>query len=192
MRANDDCVDAARQAMRRGDSGLTSFPGLLKKMLREECWKRRIIIKTGQLVEFSRIEDFVTTLPLEGLGATMDLVKRICGADAEALDLLDRALKGGERQGERRDIVDNVNEVRSSPDGNSAGRALRKLRDSAPEMHARVIAGEMSPHAAMVAAGFRSRAISVPDDPVKAAIRLKRHFQGNRLDELIQALETER
>ena len=60
------------------------------------------------------------------------LIERMVQDDPEALDLLDRAC--GSRQGERTDLVDNVHEVRHQerPSGNSAARALRKLRRDAP------------------------------------------------------------
>jgi threonine aldolase len=48
-------------------------------------------------------------------------------------------------------------------------------------------AGELSPHAAMVLAGFRERLITVQDDPEKAAKRLALHFKGERLRALIIA-----
>lgn len=68
--------------------------------------------------------------------------------------MLDDALRG--RQGERTDLVDNINKV-NRPDGTSKDRALRKLRTDAPELHEKVLAGELTPHAAMVQAGFRHR-----------------------------------
>jgi hypothetical protein len=46
------------------------------------------------------------------------------------------------------------------PDGTSAARALRKLRQDRPDIHARVLSGELSPHAGMVEAGFRKKAKS--------------------------------
>jgi hypothetical protein len=43
------------------------------------------------------------------------------------------------------------------PTGTSRACALRRLRDQRPDIHARVLAGEISPHAGMVEAGFRKR-----------------------------------
>jgi hypothetical protein len=60
-------------------------------------------------------------------------------ADPVTLDLLDQALAG--RQGERTDLVDNVNEV-SRPTGNTEAQALRRLRKDRPDLHARVLNGE--------------------------------------------------
>lgn len=59
--------------------------------------------------------------------------------------------------------LDNV-QVSSSqkyPSGNAASAALRRLRKDKPDLHSRVLEGELSPHAAMVEAGFRH------DPPVK-------------------------
>jgi hypothetical protein len=43
------------------------------------------------------------------------------------------------------------------PTGNSAAAALRRLERQRPDLLDRVLAGELSPHAAMLAAGFRKR-----------------------------------
>ena len=80
-------------------------------------------------------------------------VHSIIRDDTEALDLLDQAMKG--RQGERTDLVDIINEVR--PNGTSRDQALRRLRKDRPDLHAKVLAGELSAHRAMVEAGFRHR-----------------------------------
>lgn len=79
--------------------------------------------------------------------------------------------------------------------GNSVGYFLRRLdregRDN-PEiraLHERVLAGELSAHAAAVLAGFIEKAISIPAEPTAAARRLLRHFQGDRLAQLIHELQ---
>jgi hypothetical protein len=45
----------------------------------------------------------------------------------------------------------------SRPAGNSAAAALRRLERQRPDLLDQVLAGEISPHAAMIAAGFRKR-----------------------------------
>jgi hypothetical protein len=79
----------------------------------------------------------------------------LCPDDPEELDLLDRVTVG--KQGERTDLVYNVNEVEEKeerPSGNSRQRALRRLRKSRPDLHERVLRKELSAHAAMKKAGF--------------------------------------
>jgi hypothetical protein len=55
--------------------------------------------------------------------------------------------------------VDNAMSVvnGSRPTGNSAAAALRRLERQRPDLLDKVLAGELSPHAAMIAAGFRNR-----------------------------------
>jgi len=87
-----------------------------------------------------------------GMGSTVAITKALLRDDKVASDLLDQALQG--KQGRRSDLVSNSNEV-ARPVGTTRDQALRRLRKDAPELHAQVLAGELSPHAAMVEAGFR-------------------------------------
>jgi hypothetical protein len=151
LRINDDVVDSLRRSIYYGGNSLKDVPALIKRVLSDGMWRDRIIAKTDERVTFDRFEQFVSAAPLKGLGASVDL--------------LDRTV--AHRQGERTDLYNNVKEVESAPVGNSAEYALRKLRKDAPELHARVIAGDLSPHGAMVEAGFRRR--PVPLDQAKRA-----------------------
>jgi hypothetical protein len=73
-------------------------------------------------------------------------VRRVISDDPETLDLLDQAMQ---RPSSIHAGVDIVN-ASERPQGNSSDRALRKLRTDAPELHADVLAGRLSAHAAMV------------------------------------------
>lgn len=60
------------------------------------------------------------------------------------------------------------------PRGTSKDYALRRLRKDAPELHAGVLAGNLSAHAAMVQAGLRPKTFTVraeSADTVVAALR---------------------
>lgn len=191
----DSIVECLRGAMRDGAMGLGQVPALLKRVLVDDCWRSRVVKRTGEVVEFDRFDRFVVTAPLEGLGTTLETFRNLIKHDVEALDLYDRAVKESERQGERTDLHDIIREVQQATldYGTSEQYALRKLRDDAPTLHASVIKGELSPHAAMVQAGFRKPTATVPThDPEAAARRLARHFAGDRLDALIAALEVHR
>jgi hypothetical protein len=54
----------------------------------------RVIQQTGEFIRFESFADFVKTKPLEGLGADVSMLQRMCGSDIEALDLIDRAVQG--------------------------------------------------------------------------------------------------
>src|SRR5512139_91447 len=151
----DIVVDAFRAGLFRGDGALQSLPGLLKRILREELWRDRVIYKTGERAQFHDFAEFVCTAPLDGLGADIDLVRRMVAVDTEATDLLDRALQRP-HGGKRAPKFDNV-QLATEAVGNSRAAALRRLRKDRPDLHARVVADELSPHAAMIEAGFRKR-----------------------------------
>ena len=82
-------------------------------------------------------------------------------------------------------------EKRQPFQGNSAGYAARRLSKNRPDLFERVLSGELSCHAAMIEAGFRTRTITVPIDPEQAAPILRRAFTADQL-ETILALALER
>jgi hypothetical protein len=183
----DHVVQSLSQALSYGETGLSTVPKLIKRCLREECWRDRVLERTGERVKFDRFEEFVRTPPLEGLGADVDLVKRIVKDDKEALDLLDQAMqtKPGRPAKAEEETLDNV---QGFPSGNSESAALRRLRKDRPDLLARVIEGEVSAHAAMVAAGFRPKTITIRLDVQHAAKTLVRHFSSDELRELRKLL----
>ena len=188
---NEVIVRDFRTLLERKQSGLAEIPGALKRILSQECWRcRELPERRGKLVEFSRFVDFITTPPLEGLGATVPLLRNLLRGDLEALDLFDKATTG--RQGERLDLVDNINKV-SRPDGTSRAQALRRLRKVRPTLHSAVLAGDLSPHRAMVMAGLRPRTATIRiDDPAAAIRSLLRYFTAKVLLRAIHDLARRR
>lgn len=183
-KVNNVWVEALGSALLRGGAALENVPGLLKRLLREEAW-REFQPKIGPVVRHERFADFVTTPPVQGLGASVELVRRIVADDVEALDLLDRALQG-KHGGDR------TKSANSTLDPNGRGTtkdyALRRLRKDAPELHAEVLAGRLSAHAAMVKAGFRPRTFTVRPEPKSAARTLRKYMTREQLLELARLL----
>lgn len=186
LRENDSYVQGLRIAIREGTFGLSDVPELIKRVILEDAWREREIEQTGQVATFKRFVDFVAAKPLDGLGTDLATVKRLCRDDAGAVDLIDRVTQHA--SGPQQTTGNNVPELR--PEGNSAAKALRRLRKDRPDLHARVLSGELSPHAAAVEAGFRRRTITVPLEPEAAAAALRRHFTPDQLASLIDLLET--
>jgi hypothetical protein len=58
-----------------------------------------------------------------------------------------------------RDVYNNESDIHVRPSGTSAAAALRRLRKHRPDIHARVLAGEISANAGMVEAGFRKKRV---------------------------------
>jgi hypothetical protein len=62
------------QAYKKGEGGLKNVPGLLLRIINEGLWRKRKI-RTGEIVEFDKFEDFVTGMPPEGLGENPEMLK---------------------------------------------------------------------------------------------------------------------
>lgn len=183
LRHNANLVDALGSALRSGDHGLKTVPALLKRVLVEQSWQT-FITQRGELVEHERFADFAMEPPLRGIGASLDLIRRIVEPDREALDLLDRALQNPVGTNEGINIMNSL-----APRGTSKEYALRKLRKDAPELHARVLAGDLSPHAAMIEAGFRPPSFTVrATTPESIAAALQRKLPPEVLNEVKRLL----
>lgn len=77
----------------------------------------------------------------------------------------------------------------AAPTGTSREAGLRRLRKDRPDLHAEVLAGALSTHAAMVKAGFRRRALTVPvDTPENMARALRRNLPPEAVTELAKLL----
>ena len=186
LRQRGTLVDALGSAVFHGGTALNDVPTLLRRVLEQEVW-RDFETPLHEKVHYDRFEDFVAAPPSKGLGADIGLIRRIVANDRITMDLLDQVLQG--RQGERTDLIphlyDNVQEVAKAPTGNSSNAALRRLRAQRPDLHARVLAHELSPHAAMIMAGFRHPTFTAPSNDVPGLARaLRRRFDANQLREL--------
>ena len=185
LRANGSLIDSLGSMLSNGGSSLRIVPDLLRRVLLEDAW-REFETKLGVISRPMSFAEFVVTPPLRGLGASVALVRRIVADDIEVTDLLDQALRQPVGHPLTRDIVTD------RADGNNRAGALRRLRDQQPELHTAVLAGELSPHAAMVQAGYRPRTVTVPiDDDQRLAAALRRHLDPERRKTLSAALLAE-
>jgi len=184
------------EAFSDGERNLTSIPMLVKTIIREGMWREFYVERTKQLVTHTRFADFVAAQPMEGLGGDIKLLKRTCSGDEDALKLLNSIDEAEEEapavfHGNRytSSAVDNVNSTRR-PDGNSRQHALRRLRTSRPDLHALVLDKKLSPHAAMIEAGYRVKSMTIPADPTHAAQYLKHRFTKAEFDAFKKELLT--
>lgn len=176
--------DSLGTALRSGDHALGTIPSLLKRVLADGTW-REFVTKREEHVHHDRLADFITTPPLAGLGSDVALVRRIVADDKEALDLLDQALQNPSSI----HAVSNIHGSIGRPSGTTQARALRKLRNDAPELHADVLAGRLSAHGAMVKAGFRPKTVSVPVTKPEAVARsLLKYMSADDIAKLIAVL----
>lgn len=176
-KGNAVLVEALGSSLRYGGSALEDVPALFKRLMAEEAW-REFVTPRGKVVHHERFASFLATPPTEGIGASVELFRRIIADDPEALDLFDRAMQNPAGVNLSRSDSD----VITIPDsaggrGTSKDYALRKLRKDAPELHAEVLAGNLSAHAAMVKAGFRRKTRTIRlDDADSAAKTIRKHM----------------
>ena len=86
---NGDLCKMAMQCFRKVDGSISSFPGLMKKIIREKAWERRE--HNGRIYELPSLLDLVTRKPLEGWGEDPKAIEALLKSDPEALDLWEEA-----------------------------------------------------------------------------------------------------
>ena len=145
-----DIVQALQDSLTDGKHGLSAVPKLITRIIAEEMWRSFWCAPLNRLAEHSSFESYVVDDLPTGLGVDIRTIKNICRDDAVALDAIDKATQNEPCK----HAVDNVN---GRPAGNSRDAALRRLRKDQPELHAKVLSGELSAHAAMVEAGYRKK-----------------------------------
>ena len=93
---------------------------------------------------------------------------------------------------EAEDNVDNIH-VDQRPSGTSESAALRRLRKDRPDLHAQVLSGEVSAHAASVEAGFRPKRFTVPNanNPASIVSTLRRQLDPETLAMVTKLLAEE-
>jgi len=141
------------QALSSGETGLTYVPVFLLRVLQTNGW-RAFVTPLDDHVVYERFEEFVTTKPVRGLGATVPLLRNLCRNHPDVQRELDKiagplAAHGEIGHGRR---VDNV---KSTNGGNSAEYLSRRLLRDAPEIFAALERGDFpSVRAAAKAAGL--------------------------------------
>lgn len=179
---NDDAekgrvVQLAASCIHGSASSLRNFPGLLKQIIWAKAWERRV--SKGKVVELASLRELITEKPIRGWGEDPKKVEAVIKDDPEALAMFRDAMV--ERPGKRAKTgVDIPNNVRNKEvdAGNSRAYSIDRVkRECEPEVVAKVMAGEMSPNAALVKAGIReNRQVYIPREPVKAAEKLRQQF----------------
>jgi hypothetical protein len=155
--------------------------------------------------------EFVQTAQPKGLGTTIPKLRQICEMAEEPMKLLsmldELSQRGpggannpeglGGKSGKKREVVnrDNItidnerdytaeNERRGAH-GTSREAALRRLRKDRPDLHEQVLSGELTPHEAMLEAGFRKPTATIRLDDMAALVEtLKKRLSPEQIDEI--------
>lgn len=192
LREAGSVVRSFRAALAEGEGGLKAIPGLLLRIIKDELWRDRLDLSSGQRVHFNRFVDFVTTPPIEGLGEDPETLLDLCKKHDAAYKALVGALKG-DHGGDRKSAEYEIKSDNITLDigrGTSRAYGLTWLDENRPDLYEAVLRKEMSVNRAMIQAGQRKKSLSIPLEPESAARRLAKAFDIEGLRRLVAELET--
>jgi hypothetical protein len=187
------------------ESLFETLPLFLQDLFEQGAWIQFKIAEHAPVFDYrpgdaQKFWEFVQTAQPKGLGTTIPKLRQICEMAEEPmklLSLLDELSQRGRGNAtgnnqytvEQSGIDDNIHNSkdRESPTGTSREAALRRLRKDRPDLHEQVINGELTPHRAMVVAGFRNETMTVPKDDMAALVEtLKKRLSPEQIEELIE------
>ena len=182
------------ESLYEATGGLRQFPALLKKVIATRAWERRTV--HGKVVELSSLRELITAKPVSGWGEDPSKVEAVIRDDPEALAAFREAMlgkPGRPKPGRPKAAAESHDNVRGITDehGNSRAYSISRVqRECDAETVAAVMAGAMSPNAALVKAGVReNRQVYIPRDPVAAVQKLRSQFGDDFLEGMRRALD---
>lgn len=203
---NNQIVDNLQKIIRHGGNKLDLLPGYVIMLIEGDAWKQHQIY-CGKEYKFGSFADFVTENPPAGLGSNLATLRRYINASdkpeaIKALNLFDDVTKKGDgnptgsnqysKDGGERGTVDTINSSSNRPTGTTRQAALRRLKKDRPDMHKRVLSGELSANKAMIEAGFRKQRFSSARDPEALAAKIKKEFTREEIDTIKNILSEEK
>ena len=145
---NGILVEALWHAVDHAAGNLEAVPGLVRRVLETGAWRCRSY--KGKTYEHARFVDFIETKPLAGCGWSPEKVVALIEDDAELLAMWRKAMVG--KQGAHSDNI-----TMRPERGTSLAYTLDRLQRERPDLFDRVVAKEISAHAAAIEAGFRHK-----------------------------------
>lgn len=152
-------VSTTIQCFQRADGSLKNFPGLLKKIISEKAWERRV--HNGRVIELSSLRELIESKPVDGWGQDPAKIEAVIRDDVEALamwreEMTEEPGGDGSNRYEIKNPRNNDNIIISKPEqGTSRSYTVARLKQQAPELFEKVVSGELSANAAAIQAGFR-------------------------------------
>jgi hypothetical protein len=166
--------------------GLSNFPGLLKKIIRERAWEERI--EEDEVIRLRNLRELITEKPFRGWGEDPAKVEAIIRDDLEALAMYREAMLGQEG-GDTLHRDTTCNNVTGAVTGNSRAYSVSRVqRECDAATVDAVMRGRMSANAALVSAGLREiRTVYLPRDPSKALDKIRKAMGDEYVKAMIQA-----
>ena len=165
---------------------LENFPGMLKKMIEEKVWERRV--HHGRTYELPNLYALITRKPLEGWGEDPKKIEAIIKDNAEVLAMYREEMV----EGPGRPVGLIHDNIMNKPQGTSRAYSIARVKkDCDPDTVAEVLAGKISPNAALVRSGIRvNRQIFLSQDPAQAAAKIRKAMGEEYAIKLSDSLRT--
>jgi hypothetical protein len=180
------------ESLYEATGGLRQFPSLLKKVIATKAWERRKV--GGKVIELKSLRELIVSKPVHGWGEDPAAVEAVIRDDPEALAAFRKEMEGKPgrpkkpKPGEESD--NNVIQI-DTPQGNCRAYSIARVqRECDSETVAAVMAGEVSPNAALVRAGVReNRQVYIPRSPADAVAKLRRQFGDDFIRAMREAMD---
>lgn len=180
-------VAALREAVRDATYGLEYSPKFLRITLVEGTWKR-FTAPDGRLIRHDDFERFVVTQPYEGLGVTIDAMRKIVSPHKELSAMFEKAL-AGKAVAKPRDYRSAVQQTLFVPSSTRMQLDLDRLQHTSRAIYAKVMRGDISLYEGMIEAGLRDRTLTVrPADIDSTARALRNRLSAPQLAQLKKLL----
>lgn len=145
--ANQQLVQAFWDAVNSSAGNLETIGPLVRKLLTTGAWQDREVPQLGRVVHFDRFVDFIRTKPLEGCGWSEKKVEMLIKDDKRLLADWHEAITNP--KGHHHDNI-----MMKALQGTSLSYIVSRLKRQRPDLFEKVVAREMSAHAAAIEAGF--------------------------------------
>ena len=185
-RSAEDCLAAT--------GTLSSFPGLLKKIIKTEAWKHRHIVDTrgmprsgvsGGIIELPNLRALITEKPLKGWGEDPTKIEAVIRDDPECLVLYREAMTLPVGTNQHNNNI--ITQTEKTTQGTSKSYTLDRLKRESPELYQQVTEKKISANAAAIQAGFRKKTVSVAlGDPQRLVVSLRNHMTVDQWEEFVQ------
>jgi hypothetical protein len=180
-----DLINDAQRALGEGTGKLLKLlPLYVKRIIEDDLWRGRTKGPQDDGAPFTSFREFVEYPLWFGLECSWDKLMRYCEDDAECRALLLEQVEPAKGHGGARKQADNIR----LKHGDSQQYLISRLKRDNPDLAESVIRGELTAHAAALAAGFRKPTKSIPvDSPASAVRALLRVFDPEELAAALDA-----
>jgi hypothetical protein len=187
----------------RGIGSINVIPVQIIRIIKDGLWKQYFMENIEEMVENKSFVEFIEKAHPRGMNSN---IKQLRGLLQQSTDrMADEALKLFEKeilqpaakqgapkgsQNAKKDKGIKHNNIMFNPDrqGTDKDYTVRRLERDRPDLAKKVINGELSANAAAIEAGFRTKTVTMPLEPKRAAETLKRHFTKKQIKAIIEAL----